>query len=439
MPKGSNGEHLRRWRLITLALMFFAYASMMACKVAFTALSPAMKRDPLLGMTTAKYGRIVSWNSQGAIFGKAVTGATADKIGGKAMLLVAMLMLAATTAAFCGVSHLFMFAVLNFSMMFFKAGGWPAMAKIIGAWYPLAKHGRAWSIIAMSSRVGTVVGGLLISWLLLMVPWRVIFLCVAAPALIVAVVVWTVLKDRPEDIPPSHSAQSEKPTPSTNAQPEAKPPHPLDGTTLRHACIVFLRSPRVILISLSMLLLNILMDFINFLPLYLSETLSFSDSKAALVGSTIFPAGMFAALIACGLGYDRISKKQLERVLGGLLATACLCVAILWKLPSYNLSGGEHLAVSMSAIFVLGFAVSPAYYLPMSVFSVKFGGEHSGFLISSLDIFGYFGSFVFAYFGGSIAEEHGWSAFLFILLIVAAISCLAMTAFLRLDDAAETS
>ncbi len=432
MAGRTDEEQRSRWQVITVVLMFLAYGSMMIAKVAFSALSPAMKRDPLLGLTTAKYGRIVSWNALGSVVGKAATGLGADRIGGKKMLLIAMVFLALSTAVF-GVTHLYLFAVLNFSSMFFRAGGWPAMTKIVGAWYPKSKHGRVWSIISMSSRVGTVAGGILVSWLLLTVSWRAVFLAAAAPAMLVAVLIWFVLKERPEDVGltlPSADDESANPT-------QEKQAHALDATTVGQACGAFVRSPRVLLMALSIFLLSILMDFITFMPIYLSESLSFSDSKAALIGSTIFPAGMFAALFLCSLGYDWMSKKQLTRVIGALLAVACLCVAILWKLPTFELSSGGQAAVSMTTIFVLGFSVCPAYYLPMSIFSIDFGGKHSGLLISLLDICGYVGSFIFAFFGGSIAEEHGWSAFLFLLLLAAGLSLVAMTSFLRLDCAAE--
>jgi len=189
--------------------------------------------------------------------------------------------------------------------------------------------------------------------------------------------------------------------------------------------------------ALSIFLLSILMDFIAFLPIYFKETLSFTNSKAALVGTIIFPAGMFVALFLCSLVYDSFSKKQLTRVIGALLAVTCLCIAILWKLPTFELSPGGRAAVSMTTIFVLGFSVCPAYYLPMSVFSIDFGGKHSGLLISLLDICGYTGTFIFTFFGGSIVDDHGWSVFLFLLLIAAGLSLVAMTSFLLLDSAAE--
>ena len=73
----------------------------------------------------------------------------------------------------------------------------------------------------------------------------------------------------------------------------------------------------------------------------------------------------------------------------------------------------------------------------MSVFSISFGGRHSGFLIALIDVFGYAGAFVFNFFGGSIAQHHGWPVFLGVLLTVAVLALITMTAFLHLEHQSE--
>ena len=91
----------------------------------------------------------------------------------------------------------------------------------------------------------------------------------------------------------------------------------------------------------------------------------------------------------------------------------------------------------MVLIFVFGFSISPAYYVPMSVFSVAYGGKHSGFLINLIDIFGYAGAMTFTYFGGSIVDNYGWSTLLSMLLGVTVLALVTMTSFLVLDYRAE--
>ena len=132
------------------------------------------------------------------------------------------------------------------------------MAKIIGKWYSPYKYGRVWSIISTSSRVGTIVAGVVLGALLTWVSWRAVFMVSASMAAAIALVGCVWLKDRPEDVGISPLASEDTPP--------AREPRILDaeGTTLFQACLVFARSARVWLICLGMALLTALMDFYNF-------------------------------------------------------------------------------------------------------------------------------------------------------------------------------
>jgi sugar phosphate permease len=380
--------------------------------------------DPSLGLDKEKYGRLLSWRSVGAITGKLVTGFGADRIGGRRLFLIALFLTAACTAAFGMASSFFFFFGLNFLGQFFKAGGWPAMAKIIGKWYPRRKYGRVWSIISTSSRVGTFVAVVVLGALLTWISWRAVFMVSAGVAAAIVFVGFVWLKDRPEDVGISPVVDEGGPT--VNA------PHFLDGTTLSQACLVFARTARVWLICFGLALLTALMDFFNFIPLYLIETASIQPPQAAMAGIA-FPAGMFVALIASAVFYDRLSKRQLVWAIGGLLGLGCLSVLFLWSLPELPLGASLRLPAAMISVFVFGFSISPAYYIPMSVFSITFGGRHSGFLIAFIDVCGYAGAFVFNFFGGSIAQHHGWPVFLGVLLTVAVLALVTLTVFLHLE------
>lgn len=185
-----------------------------------------------------------------------------------------------------------------------------------------------------------------------------------------------------------------------------------------------------------MVFLTILMDFIVFIPIYLSESLNLDPATASMTGST-FPAGMFLALIVTGIFYDRISKPQLVKLLGGSMAISCLCAATLWALPSLPISSAMQTPLALIAIFLFGFTISPAYYIPMSLFSIAYGGKHSGFLIAFIDVCGYSGALLFNFFGGSIAQTYGWSVFLAGLISIAVLALVTMTWFLHLNANAE--
>jgi hypothetical protein len=88
---------------------------------------------------------------------------------------------------------------------------------------------------------------------------------------------------------------------------------------------------------------------------------------------------------------------------------------------------------SLGLLFVFGLCVSPCYYIPMSVFSIEFGGPHSGFLIALLDALSFVATAIFYYRGGAIAEQ-SWSLFLTVLVAISIWSAV-MTFFFMLGEA----
>ena len=424
----------RRWERLVLFALYAGYASFMLCRNTLNAVSGAMIQDTTLGLDKASYGRLISFNSIGAIAGKMVTGVGADILGGRRMFLLALSLTAASTAAFGLVSAFALLAFLNFMGMFFKAGGWPAMTKIVGNWYPAQRHGTVWAILSTSSRAGTIAAGLVLGSLLVRLTWRqVFFVSGGLTILITAMVVAVLLKERPEDVgldPVLKIVSSD----DSNADHESVSPaaHPFEGLTTQQALSRFSMSARFWCIGLGMAFLTMMMDVIYLLPIYLQETLGLEPARAAAAGSA-FPVGSFFALLIAGPIYDRLSKRSHVGFFGASLALAALCIVFLQYLPALDFSPSARHAAAIGSLFVFGVAVSPAYYLPMSIFSVSFGGPHSGFLVALLDIFGYLGAFVFNFFGGAIAQEYGWTICLRVLLGITLAAAVLTTAFLMMD------
>lgn len=406
--------------------MYVGYMAFMLCRNTLIAASPAMIADPELGLDKETYGQIMSWHSAGAIAGKFATGLGADLIGGRLMFLGALAFTAASNIAFGFVSTIPLFKFFNFAGQFGKAGGWPSMAKIIGHWYPPREHGRVWSIISTSSRVGTMTALFLVGSLLAVASWRTAFFLTGGVTLGVVVIGWFLLKERPQEV-------GLAPLREDSVESHA---HPLDGTTLGEACLAFAASARFWLVCAAVGCLTVLVDFLTFLPLYLFETLGIPEAKASIY-STSFLAGMFVALILAGIFYDRFSKRQLVWVLGSQLILGTGCVLLLIMFPRVELADTLRTPAVVGTLFAFGLTIATAYYIPMSIFSVAFGGPHSGFLIALIDIFGYATALLFTYYGGTIAQDYGWPRFLSVLLTVAGLATLSMTTFLWLDARAE--
>ena len=408
--------------------MYIGYAALMLCRNTLAACSVQMMQDPTLNIDEASYGHLMAWHSAGAIMGKLVTGPGADLLGGRRMFLLALSLTAIANVGFAFSSTFTLFAAFNFFGQAAKAGGWPAMVQLVRSWFPSTRYGQVWSVIATSSRVGTIAAGLLFGFLLTLLDWRSVFLVSAALTAVIVFALYFTLKEQPEDagLPTlldhedklrsadesggnESSASADTDTKTLAAQ------HALDQTTLWQACVTFAQSGRFWLIGFSIVFLTVCMDFVHFIPAYFAAELDFSAASSSAAG-TAFPMGMFAALLITSFYYDRLSKLQLIGVIGCQLLFSVAAVLLLWRLDLVPESMQAEVAII--TIFLLGLAISPAYYVPMSVFSVAFGGKHAGFLVAVIDIFGYAAAILFNYFGGTIAKDHGWPTFLSLLLAV---------------------
>jgi predicted MFS family arabinose efflux permease len=141
--------------------------------------------------------------------------------------------------------------------------------------------------------------------------------------------------------------------------------------------------------------------------------------------------GCLIAVFMGGFVYDRLSKKGIVIAMSCTLIIAILCLLCLRFLGANDLGAQFELVLTISLIFIFGFAISPAYYIPMSVFSISFGGKHCGLLVGLIDALAYFGAMMFDFIGGAVAnKEGGWQDFLLILLVTSIMAAIIMTTFL---------
>ena len=416
-----------RWELIILGCMYLGYMGFILCRTAIYVASPAMVGDPALGLTKTMFGAILGWGTAGMVTGKLLSGAIADRLGGRRVFLLALSITAAAACAFAIAGGFVFYCFLNFTMLLAAAAGWPAMSKLIAAWYEPDRYGKVWGVISTSSRLSSVLSTLLLGTLLLRLSWPSVF--VAAGTLTVGglAVIFAFLKGGPADAgltPPSALADG------------TAAPHVLDGAGLREALIYFARSGRVWLMCVSIMCTTVLMEVIGFLPLYLKETLGISPAQAA-TASSVFPAGCLVALLAGGWVYDRVSRRGRARLLGGMLALSALCLAALFVMGRAALTPATAFAATAVVLFLYGLTVAPSYYLPMSVFSIEHGGKHCGVLIGLIDAAGYAAAMLYQFAGGVIIDRPGGWQNMLMLLLATAVLAAATTVWFAREDAAS--
>ncbi len=264
--------------------------------------------------------------------------------------------------------------------------------------------------------------------MLTVLPWRWLFFVAGATTLGLLVVCFFALKDSPAavglEVPSQKAADGRETSPRVWAG------------TLRSTLAFFARSDRVRLICIAIVALTLQMEFLSFLPLYMKEVHGL-EAGAAGIASSAFPAGSFLSVLAGGAVYDRLGGRQRARVIGTLLGASVLCVGVLLGLSELQLSPAAALGTAIFATFVFGFSVSPAYYIPMSVFSIEFGRSRSGVLIGLIDACGYGAMMIFLPLTGALLEAKGWETLLSVMVGLSVLSLVFLTAFLAAERRAK--
>ena len=415
--------------------MCIGYAMLMLCRTVVGVAGPAMLIDPNLQLDTASFGAILGWGTAGNLTGKLTNGVLADKLGGSKVFIFVIGIAAVTTFIFGTLSSNTAFFALYFLTVFAKSAGWPSMANIIRVNFSSSKHGRVWGFIATSSRISSVATTVLLSSLLLVMSWRGLFFIAAAIALLCAFILPKYFKNTSQNTTDlSAEAMQNSDTLSDNST-----NHPLHKKDTFAAILFFIKSRRFWLISLGVSSLAVLFEFQVFIPIYLSQTFNLAPAQSGLASSA-FPLGCLIAVFSGGFVVDKLSKKNLIYAMGATLFIAILCLLTLRYLGTVELNAQFELALTIGLIFTFGFAISPAYYIPMSVFSISFGGKHCGLLVGLIDALAYFGAMIFDFVGGAIAnKDGGWQDFISILIVTSIIATITMITFLYVEYVNEKS
>ena len=424
-----KGDPKLFWEMVLLASIYGAYTVLNICRTTVVISSPAMLDDPELELNKTMWGAILGWGTAGTLVGKLATGVMADRFGGRKVFLISIGFCMLATAIFGMVSKVFFFSIAFFIAMLAKSAGWPSMANLIRSWYPKFWRGRIWGILSSSSMSSSLFTSLVMGSLLLVISWRWVIASSLPIAGIFIILLFFYLKQSPTDVGfeamPSVDGDDNENNPNAT--------HHLDNASLGKALISFLKSSRFWLICISIMSLTILMAFQSFLPLYLKEMFNLSPGKAG-IASSVFPLGSMFSVVIGGFVFDNLTKKKRIFVLGGMMTLATGCIITLLWLPESNIQETSILSIGLSAIMIFGLMIAPCYLIPMSVFSLDFGGKHCGVLVGIIDAAGYSASMIFEFLGGAVADQaNGWQQFLHIILNVSIVGTISLILFLIMD------
>ena len=290
----------------------------------FTMILPAMKEG--LSLTEVQAGDLAVGNMVGYLALSLACGLLAARFGPRVVIGVSMLLVTASMVL-TGLAPGYGPAFVGRLLAGIGSGGAnvPIMA-LVSAWFGSKKRGLATGIIVSGSSVGLLVTGLLVPWVIEAhgaEGWRHAWFALAALSLLVTVLGWALLRDRPEQ------------KALTPIGAEATPPLPA-ASALQWSLVY--RSPAVWQLAVAYVMFGFsYVIYATFFARHLIGEVGFSAGRAGSLWSAIGALSLASGFL-WGAVSDRLGRKYALAMVF-LLQAACFAAFGLWRgVPGIYLS-----------------------------------------------------------------------------------------------------
>lgn len=383
-----------------LALLIVAYASIYLCRA---------NVEPGMNLLAVKYG--YDNEQTGLVFavalaayavGKLVLGAVGDVIGGKRVLLLAMVISVGASLAVGLVdwplavgSGAAIWVIGGFVIVnrFGQAGGWGGVVDVAARWFPEERRGAVMGLVSTSFDVGNVAALLLCSGLVAMGSgWRTLFLVNPLILATVAAVVFIALRQDP--------AGAGRPQPAAFA----------GSASLRDILLRLARQRAFwMALALSFLLTFVRAGFMTWTPRYLYDVAVAAGSTSALSSSiaksAFFGVAGMTGSIVTGRLSDRTGPGRRAGIMTFSLALL-LCAVLALAHAHVKDPLGAAAIIGLAGLFLLG-----PYSLLGGAITLDVAGKRGASTTAGIvDGVGYVGASLAAAVLGSVSKRHGWSA-----------------------------
>jgi MFS transporter, OPA family, glycerol-3-phosphate transporter len=411
-----------RWRWRTFGITWLVYASYYLTRQSFGVAKVALASDPAVSLTRQQLGLIDSIFLTAYSIGQFIFGPLVDRFGSRLVLLVGM-SLSALVALGTGFSKtaiaFFAFAVLQGIA---QSTGWTANSKVMSAWFSLRERGRVLGWWCTHYTAGAAIASPFAGWLMDMyghvstvdgkttlVPfWPAAFWGPAAVLAVVMLIMWVVLRNRPEDVglPPIEQYHHERESLIEEGEQIETAP---EGSWKVIREVV--SSPSIWLLAIAYFPVKLARySFYFWGPKYVEESLGTAAFTSAMTAAWM-PIGGMVGVVVTGYISDKLFQaRRAPIVILSLLASAA--VMLLGQMHIDNLW-------VMRAFF---FFVGVFLYGPDSMLSataaIDFGTKRgAGAATGFVNGIGSFGAVLGGYLPGVLTTKSDWTVFFQISLI----------------------
>lgn len=298
MIRSTEGRSRLPWphRYSILAILFAAYFVCYMDRMAIATAIPFIAKD--FGLSPLGMGGVMSAFFIGYALMQLPGGILADKFGPRRVMTASIIgwsLFTVVTGAATGLTALIAIRVL-FGL---SEGSFPPSAsKAIALWFPPDEVGRANGFQLAAVQLGAAVAPLCVSLIIAHWGWRAVFFSLLVPGLVLALLVWSFVKDKP--------ALAER-TP---------PPDEHSSTPLN--VVLKMRAVRWCAVTI-FLWSTAAWGLMNWLPTYLLQARGFSISKMGLLGSLPYLAGAIGYYLGGHFSDGYFSSRRHVPIAAGLL------------------------------------------------------------------------------------------------------------------------
>jgi MFS family permease len=317
-------------------------------RMSYTLILPEMREG--LGLTYTQAGLLATGNLVGYLVFAVIGGFLASRYGARRVISLSLLLMG-VTMLLTGIANSFGWAFAMRLLTGLGNGGAYVPAMALGSiWFTMRRRGFATGIVSGGIGVGTLLGGLIVPSVLLAygaAGWRYSWYYLGGAVLIVALICYFLLRDRPEDLGleqvgastpvkpereqnPSSSSSS-NPSPESSVLAKKKPPPSLQWGLVYRVKEVWYLGLVYLAYGFSYVI------YMTFFKAFLSDEMGLSVALASHLWALVGGLSIFCGIIWGGIS-DRLGRKRGAALAYLTLALSYLIFALFHTLPAFYVS-----------------------------------------------------------------------------------------------------
>lgn len=348
MSRKGQGTRVHYGWIVIFTGMLAAVGAHGFGRMSYTLILPEMREG--LGLTYTQAGLLATGNLIGYLVFGVIGGFLASKFGPRRVISLSLVLMG-ITMLLTGLANSFGWAFAMRLLTGLGNGGAYVPAMALGSiWFAMRRRGFATGIVSGGIGLGTFLGGLIVPSVLLAygaAGWRYSWYYLGGAVLIVALICYFLLRDRPEDLgleqvgastpvksmkeqnpsPPSHS----NPDPQSSGTAEKKAPPGLQWRLVYRVKGVWYLGLVYLAYGFSYVI------YMTFFKAFLCEEMGLSVALASHLWALAGGLSIFCGVIWGGIS-DRLGRRRGAALAYLTLALSYLIFALFDTLPAFYLS-----------------------------------------------------------------------------------------------------